>query len=504
MDASIKITQGPTSLPVRTPHLMPFHIQHTGPAPVSTYFRVQPAPPPAPIPEVSTSASILETSVAASLTTKVVAEGTGSGSPPAPTATTTTTVEATATATVVVAPVVPPQLRPGPIKRLSESAKRFISSFRGRTVQGVEVALPDGYAGIVLRGDAAGRTQVPASSKRRSTRARGKAADAIDVDDAQQEDEAPVRVLKPAARFDTFVLWHPDIPVDEGKDEYLRSLTEWVALAAEVVRKYLEAGYSVRGTVRSVAKSAFLKNFFAVYGDRLEFLIVEDMAADGAFDEAVEGVDIAHTASPFHCAISDPDELIIPAVRGVTSILTSALQHGTAVKRVVFTSIAAIWTTLAERVAWDFVAQHGTAVTWDLVALNPPLIDIFGPSLSPALTIVDIGTSQRELYDLLAGAFDDARVRDGQQRGPGRPPVCTSRLSRGRTFTYQDILDVAAEIGVHNALRAPRLVEDMPQLYTFATTSAEEIFGLEQATSLRDWWRSLRDFAARGYLGFSA
>jgi ribonuclease H2 subunit C len=47
-------------------------------------------------------------------------------------------------------------------------------------------------------------------------------------------DERPVRLLKPAARFDSFVLWHPDIPVDEGKDEYLRSLSEWVNIAAEV------------------------------------------------------------------------------------------------------------------------------------------------------------------------------------------------------------------------------------------------------------------------------
>ena len=40
----------------------------------------------------------------------------------------------------------------------------------------------------------------------------------------EDEEKPPVRVLKPTARFDSFVLWHQDIPVDEGKDEYLRSL----------------------------------------------------------------------------------------------------------------------------------------------------------------------------------------------------------------------------------------------------------------------------------------
>jgi ribonuclease H2 non-catalytic Ylr154p-like subunit len=37
------------------------------------------------------------------------------------------------------------------------------------------------------------------------------------------------------ARFDSFVLWHRDIPVDEGRDVYLRSLSEWMNIASEVL-----------------------------------------------------------------------------------------------------------------------------------------------------------------------------------------------------------------------------------------------------------------------------
>ena len=55
----------------------------------------------------------------------------------------------------------------------------------------------------------------------------------------EDEEKPPVRVLKPTARFDSFVLWHPDIPVDEGKDEYLRSLSEWTNIASEV-RAYVQ------------------------------------------------------------------------------------------------------------------------------------------------------------------------------------------------------------------------------------------------------------------------
>ena len=111
-------------------------------------------------------------------------------------------------------------------------------------------------------------------------------------------------------------------------------------------------------------------------------------------------------------------DLIIPAVRGTTSILNSALKHGSTLKRVILTSsVAAVredttvprvfnesnWNnaaveavktkgsavgpvtiylaskTLAEKVAWEFVAAYGSQIPWDLVVLNPPWI--FGVSL---------------------------------------------------------------------------------------------------------------------------
>jgi nucleoside-diphosphate-sugar epimerase len=79
-------------------------------------------------------------------------------------------------------------------------------------------------------------------------------------------------------------------------------------LATWVVKKYLEAGYSVRGTVRSLSKSAFLNEKFSRYGDRFELVVVTDITKDGAFDEAVKGVDaIAHTASQLHYNSTNPD-----------------------------------------------------------------------------------------------------------------------------------------------------------------------------------------------------
>jgi nucleoside-diphosphate-sugar epimerase len=219
-------------------------------------------------------------------------------------------------------------------------------------------------------------------------------------------------------------------------------------LAVWVVKKYLEAGYSVRGTVRSLSKSAFLTERFSNYGDKLELVVVEDITKDGAFDEVVKGIDvIAHTASPFHFKATNPDgeqflsyrkvvffnlrngihsDIIIPAVRGTTSILNSALKHGSNVKRFVLTSsgvairesttvprvftesdwnkadVEAVKTkgsaagplaiymaskTLAEKAAWEFIAAHKSEISWDLVAINPPYIFGASSSLSSPLFI---------------------------------------------------------------------------------------------------------------------
>lgn len=61
----------------------------------------------------------------------------------------------------------------------------------------------------------------------------------------------------------------------------------------------VEAGYRVRGTVRSSAKAETWKAKHPIYNDSLEFVTVPDILADGAFDEAIKGVDfVAHAASP--------------------------------------------------------------------------------------------------------------------------------------------------------------------------------------------------------------
>lgn len=48
-------------------------------------------------------------------------------------------------------------------------------------------------------------------------------------------------------------------------------------LAVWVVKNLLEAGFSVRGTIRSEDKGPYLKKLFASYGDKLELIVVKDI-----------------------------------------------------------------------------------------------------------------------------------------------------------------------------------------------------------------------------------
>lgn len=219
-------------------------------------------------------------------------------------------------------------------------------------------------------------------------------------------------------------------------------------IAAWVVQSLLERGYAVRGTARSVVKGDYLKQKFASYGDRFEVVIVEDIARDGAFDEAVKGVDaVEHTASPFHLQANDPDELIKPAVNGTVGMLKSILKdESTKIKRVVITSSGAAvlhddpnpttfteadWNdqcleilkkyedegrkneapniakyraskTLAERSAWEFVnnPENKTRIGWDLVVLNPPFV--FGPAIHEVSSPDALNTSAATFYNYVA------------------------------------------------------------------------------------------------------
>ncbi|KAF8956233.1 hypothetical protein BDZ97DRAFT_1763982 [Flammula alnicola] len=87
----------------------------------------------------------------------------------------------------------------------------------------------------------------------------------------------------------------------------------------------------VRGAVRSNERKC-LREYFRSYGAKVAWVVVEDHESDGAFDEAVKGVDgIEKMASPLNPPSDDPDDYITPAVRVTVGIFQSALRAGVVV-----------------------------------------------------------------------------------------------------------------------------------------------------------------------------
>lgn len=173
----------------------------------------------------------------------------------------------------------------------------------------------------------------------------------------------------------------------------------------------LKNGYAVRGSVRSLSRTAEVENGIKNEIDpkgNLTFCEL-DLMKDEGWDIAMEGCDyVLHVASPFVVkAPKDENELIKPAVDGTLRALKAAKIAG--VKRVVLTSSTASmqggrygivhlnqdsWTdvneksvtayfkskTLAEKAAWDFIKNQTGNEKLELVVINPG--PIYGPTLT--------------------------------------------------------------------------------------------------------------------------
>ncbi|KAH6647952.1 putative cinnamoyl-CoA reductase [Truncatella angustata] len=110
-----------------------------------------------------------------------------------------------------------------------------------------------------------------------------------------------------------------------------------------VLTTALQEGYTVRAAVRSIEKSKAISSHPKVLAlgghDKLSFVEIPDICREGAYDEALKGISyIIHQASPLPLPFLDPQtEIYEPTIKGVSTILQSALNAPT-VKKVVITS----------------------------------------------------------------------------------------------------------------------------------------------------------------------
>ncbi|ROW17290.1 hypothetical protein VPNG_01284 [Cytospora leucostoma] len=219
-------------------------------------------------------------------------------------------------------------------------------------------------------------------------------------------------------------------------------------IAAHVLEQLLERNHQVVTTVRSQEKAQRIHDAHPNLGkDRLETVIVPDIANPDAFDEVVKtpGLEVVlHTASPFHFNVTDPKkDLIDPAVIGTTGILRAIAKSAPGIKRVVVTSsFAAIldlsklsdpnttfteksWNPvtiadihespaiayraskkLAEEAAWAFVNDKSNGAKFDLVTVNPPMV--YGPVVHHLASLATINTSNERYVALVQGKWKEA------------------------------------------------------------------------------------------------
>jgi len=94
-------------------------------------------------------------------------------------------------------------------------------------------------------------------------------------------------------------------------------------------------------SVRSQSKAKAIKDAHPGVGkEKLDFVIVEDIAQEGAFDKAVNSNPpfdtVIHTSSPFHFNVTDTKkDLLDPAIIGTTGLLKAIKKSAPSVKRVV-------------------------------------------------------------------------------------------------------------------------------------------------------------------------
>jgi dihydroflavonol-4-reductase len=209
-------------------------------------------------------------------------------------------------------------------------------------------------------------------------------------------------------------------------------------------KELLDAGYSVRGSIRNHTKGQEVRDTLAAASvDTQNLTLVElDLTSDRGWDEAAADCEfVMHVASPFVLANpKEPKDLISPAIDGTLRALRAAKKAG--VQRLVLTGSTVSmmgsmktgtfspsdWTdvdapdintytkskTLAEKAAWDFINEQSDDAPMELTVIAPG--GVFGPPLGRNIT----GQSMSMLVQMLGGkmpmvpntAFPMVDVRD--------------------------------------------------------------------------------------------
>ncbi|KAL5219730.1 hypothetical protein ABZP36_024443 [Zizania latifolia] len=199
-------------------------------------------------------------------------------------------------------------------------------------------------------------------------------------------------------------------------------------VASWLVKRLLESGYHVLGTIRDPGNHKKVGHLWDLAGakERLE-LVKADLLEEGSFDDAAMACEgVFHTASPIITKTDSKAKMLDSAINGTLNVLRSCKKNPS-LKRVVLTSSSStvrlkdetdlppnalldetswssmefceslqIWyaiaKTLAEKAAWEFAKEN----TIDLVAVLPTFV--VGPNLS-----LELGPTATDVLGLFQG-----------------------------------------------------------------------------------------------------
>ncbi|KAG8928104.1 methylglyoxal reductase (NADPH-dependent) gre2 [Tulasnella sp. 419] len=324
-------------------------------------------------------------------------------------------------------------------------------------------------------------------------------------------------------------------------------------IGSHITKALLERGFSVRGTVRDENKGEALLKLFN--SDKLEYVVIPDVAAPGAFDDAVKGVDaIIQTAANMQLIGSgDPNKLVNDSIAGTVAVLESAKKYGSDVKRVLFTSsIISIfqyhdpsgapytytekdWNevspkaikekgaaadpverygaekVLGERAAWDWLEANKGSIQFDITTFCPPFV--FGPSLRKIKSRDDLNTSntilltaakslapEEQLFERWASYTD---IRDmahvhvelltREKAGNERYIACAG------SFSLQDLYDALNEEPAFSGVPVGKPGATKGKVYScrIDDSKLQALLGVPAKEIYRPFAETIRDFASQ-------
>ncbi|KAF7798667.1 hypothetical protein EIP86_009891 [Pleurotus ostreatoroseus] len=309
-------------------------------------------------------------------------------------------------------------------------------------------------------------------------------------------------------------------------------------LGAHIVHQLLEAGYRVRGTVRS-KKVAFVQGWYTKYGDKVEIIPLDDLI-NGDYSAALKGVEfVIHAAAPLVGRTATHAEAINAAVDGSRNILEQGVKAGIT-KFSLVSSALALWPpqrfaektiitdqdwnpvtleqgldpsadpftvyiaekTFAERFVWKFADEHPNV---DITTVNPPIfLGPFAPEWRASEPGVSALSTNTFIYDLLRldgpvilplGSIDVRDVARGLVLSLTAPPA--TKVGRKRIPMSGEWV-VPRDVATYIAEQRPELKSRLSEAWktgapsmsnNIDTSRAKEVLGLE----FTDWRKTVLD-----------